>query len=609
MVATISNGQEDQVDKQILGGAHPSKKWVWGDPYPRKRFTIPMPTIPEESELEEDEAPIESKTMTKVSTSTENDLAETEKAPEEPRFVTGVPLACLMTGLMLAQFLISLDRTIISTKTSKAIPYITHEFESTPDIGWYGSAYLITACAFQPLFGRVFMLFSVKKAYLLGLFFFELGSLLCGVAPNSKTLIVGRAIAGFGSAGVLTGSFVVVAEAIPLHARPIFMAVVGTMFGVGATTGPLLGGVFTDLVTWRWCFYINLPVGAATMAAMILFFRPKKNKHANRGIVERLLDLDLAGNALLLGASMLLFLALEFTTHGMGWNNEKVMALLGGFGLAIIVFICWQNKLGDAALMPPRLALQRTVSASCGMAFMIYAALINLTYFLPVWFQAIRGASALQSGVNMIPYFIVNAVCSVGAGIFVTKIGYVTPPAIIGSAVGTVGLGLMTLLRVNTTTVQWAGYQVLTSLGFGISIQQGFMAVQTVVKDEDLAIATAAVVASQSLGGAVFLSVGNSIFQNKLLKASSSQALGDIDIKKLLDGGAASFRHLVPADKLPQMLEIYNKALVAVFMVSIPLGVLSAVISCFIEWKSVKQKRPAQKEKSQENQQANETGW
>lgn len=345
------------------------------------------------------------------------------------------------------------------------------------------------------------------------------------------------------------------------------------------------------------------------MAAMILFFRPKKNKHAKRGIFERLLDLDLAGNALLLGASMLLFLALEFSTHGMGWNNEKVMALLGGFGLAIIVFICWQNRLGDAALMPPRLALQRTVSASCGMAFMIYAALINLTYFLPIWFQAIRGASALQSGINMIPYFIVNAVCSVGAGIFVTKIGYVTPPAVIGSAVGTVGLGLMTLLRVNTTTVQWAGYQVLTSLGFGISIQQGFMAVQTVVKDEDLAIATAAVVAAQSLGGAVFLSVGNSIFQNKLLKASSSQALGDIDIKKLLDGGAASFRHLVPADKLPQMLEIYNKALVAVFMVSIPLGVLSAVISCFIEWKSVKQKRPARKEESQENQQENETGW
>ena len=111
----------------------------------------------------------------------------------------------------------------------QAIPYITHEFASTPDLGWYGSAYLLTACAFQPLFGRVFMIFSVKKAYLIAVFLFEVGSLLCGVAPNSITLIVGRAIAGLGSAGILTGSFVVVGAAVPLRSRPIFMAVVGTM--------------------------------------------------------------------------------------------------------------------------------------------------------------------------------------------------------------------------------------------------------------------------------------------------------------------------------------------------------------------------------------------
>lgn len=140
-------------------------------------------------------------------------------------YVTGIPLFCLMAGLMLAIFLISIDRTIIST----AIPYITSAFHSTPDIGWYGSSYLLTACAFQPVFGRIFMLFDVKKAYLLAMFLFELGSLICGVAHSSMALIVGRAIAGFGCAGMLTGSFVVVATAVPLHVRPVFMAVVGVM--------------------------------------------------------------------------------------------------------------------------------------------------------------------------------------------------------------------------------------------------------------------------------------------------------------------------------------------------------------------------------------------
>ncbi|KAK0656612.1 major facilitator superfamily domain-containing protein [Cercophora newfieldiana] len=499
-------------------------------------------------------------------------------------FITGFPLTCLIIGLMFAVFLISIDRTIIST----AIPYITGEFKSTPDIGWYGSAYLLTACAFQPVFGRVFMLFSIKKSYLLAMFFFEFGSLLCGVAPNSITLIIGRAIAGFGSAGVLTGSFVVVATAVPLHLRPIFMAVVGLMFGVGASVGPLLGGVFTDLVTWRWCFYINLPVGGATVAAMILFFSPKKHAHAHRKFTERFMDLDIVGNVLLLGASLMLFLALEYTTLGVAWSSAEIIGLLCGFGVVTILFILWQRWKGEDALMPPRILQQRTVAASCGMAFMTYGAIINLTFFLPIWFQAIRGDSAIISGVNMIPYFAVNAFFSLLAGVFVSMIGYVTPPAVIGSAIGTIGLGLLTLLSVDTTTAQWVGYEVLASAGFGLSIQQGFTAVQTVLDPADMAIGTAAVVASQSLGGAIFLSVGNSVFQNHLLKASADNILPGVNIKKVIDAGASAFRQLVPDDELPVMLEVYNEALRRVFIVGIPLGALAAFISCFIEFKSVK---------------------
>ncbi|KAK3986898.1 major facilitator superfamily domain-containing protein [Cladorrhinum sp. PSN332] len=502
----------------------------------------------------------------------------------ESSLVTGFPLVCLMVGLMLAVFLISIDRTIIST----AIPYITSEFHSTPDIGWYGSAYLLTACAFQPVFGRIFMLYSVKKAYLIGLFIFELGSLMCGVAPNSMTLIVGRAIAGWGSAGILTGSFVVVSAAIPLHLRPIFMAVVGLMFGVGASVGPLLGGVFTDLVTWRWCFYVNLPVGGLTAVAIMLFFSPRKGKHVHRTFINRFLDLDIIGNVLLLGASIMLFLALEFTTLGVPWSSAEIIGLLVGFGVVSIILVIWQRWKGEEALMPPRIVTQRTVAASCGMAFMTYGALINLTFFLPIWFQAIQGDSAIRSGVNMIPYFVINAFFSLLAGVFVSVVGYVTPPAVIGSAIGTVGLGLLTLLNVNTTTAQWVGYEILSSAGFGLSIQQGFSAVQTVLSEDDMAVGTAAVVASQSLGGAIFLSVGNSVFQNQLIKASRANMLPGVDIKKVIDAGAAAFRRLVPDDELPIMLEVYNNALRMVFVVGIPLGALAAFISCFIEWKSVK---------------------
>jgi MFS family permease len=376
----------------------------------------------------------------------------------------------------------------------------------------------------------------------------------------------------------------------------------------------LLGGVFTDLVvcpknhlpveeerlltvrqTWRWCFYINLPVGAATVAAMVLFFSPRKHSHAHRRLIERFLDLDIVGNVLLLGASLMLFLALEFTTLGAAWSSAEIIGLLVGFGVASILFTLWQRWKGEGALMPPRILQQRTVAASCGMAFMTYGAIINLTFFLPIWYQAIRGDSAIISGVNMIPYFAVNAFFSLLAGIFVSTIGYVTPPAVIGSAIGTIGLGLLTLMNVNTTTAQWVGYEILASAGFGLSIQQGFTAVQTVLEPADMAVGTAAVVASQSLGGAIFLSVGNSVFQNHLLKASAENVLPGVNIKKVIDAGASAFRELVPEEELPTMLDVYNEALRKVFIVGIPLGALAAFISCFIEFKSVKVQAKAAK--------------
>ncbi|KAI0126635.1 major facilitator superfamily transporter [Xylariales sp. AK1849] len=511
-------------------------------------------------------------------------------------FLTGLPLLLLVLGLCLVVFLISIDRTIITT----AIPYITAEFHSTSDIGWYGSSYLLTACAFQPVFGRVFTLFSIKWSYMLSMFMFMLGSLVCGVAPNSIALIVGRAVAGFGSAGLLTGSFVIVAIAVPLRLRPIYTAVVGLMFGVGATVGPLIGGVFTDLATWRWCFWLNLPAGAVTVIVMLLVFHPPAHRHLKRTFFDRIIDLDLIGNAILLGAAVMLFLALEFTTAGEAWGSARIIGLLCACGVTAVGFIVWQWWKQDAALIPPSIVTQRTVSAACAMAFFTYGALLIHTYFLPLWFQAIKGDTAIQSGVAMIPYFVANALFSLFSGIFVSKIGYFTPPAIIGSAIGTVGCGVFTLFNPSISTGTWIGFEILASAGFGMSIQQGFTAVQTVLPKDDLAVGTASVVASQSLGGAIFISVGNSVFQARLRAlASGGGALSGIDIQSIIDAGATAFRDLVTAEQLPTILQEYNGALQTVFTVAIPLGGLACISCCFLEWRSVKTRGKEQEKERQ----------
>jgi MFS family permease len=147
----------------------------------------------------------------------------------------------------------AVDNSIIAT----AIPEITNEFKSLPDVGWYGSAYLLTTAALQLLFGRFYTFFSIKLIYLIAIFIFELGSLICAVAQNSVTLIVGRAVAGVGSAAVFSGALIILAYSVPLEKRPIYSGMIGSMYGIASVSGPLLGGVFTDKVSWRWCFYIK----------------------------------------------------------------------------------------------------------------------------------------------------------------------------------------------------------------------------------------------------------------------------------------------------------------------------------------------------------------
>jgi hypothetical protein len=198
---------------------------------------------------------------------------------------------------------------------------------------------------------------------------------------------------------------------------------------------------------------------------------------------------------------------LQLTENGAPWSSARVIGLLAGAFATLLLFIFHLHRAGPRALIPLRILRQRTVAASCLLAFFLYAALLLHTYYLPLYFQAVRGASAIHSGVNMIPYMLANALFGLIAGIMVSKNGLFAAPAILGCAIGTIGAGLLTTLRVDTTSAMWIGYEILTSVGLGMAVQQGFTAVQTVLDAKDVPVGTAAVVACQSLGGAVFVSV------------------------------------------------------------------------------------------------------
>ena len=325
---------------------------------------------------------------------------------------------------------------------------------------------------------------------------------------------------------------------------------------------------------------------------MLIFFKPHKDVlESNKSFLSKVLGLDLIGNVILVVAAVMLFLALQLQENGFAWGSAHIVGLLVGAGITAIIFVLWQRKQGDEALLPGKIITQRSVAVSSIAAFFIYGTILIHAYYLPIWFQAVKDATAVQSGIDLIPYMIANALFSVFAGILVSKTGYFAPPAIVGCAIGTVGCGLLSTLQVNSSVGYWVGCQIVTSAGLGLAVQQGVIAVQTVLRLDEIPIGIAAIVSMQSLGGAVFVSVGNSILQNRLSTASAANQLPGVDVAKVLAAGATQFRSMVSADALPALLVVYNEAVTKVFVTAIPLSAIAFVAALGLEWKSVKTKK------------------
>ncbi|KAI1750129.1 major facilitator superfamily domain-containing protein [Xylaria castorea] len=509
-------------------------------------------------------------------------------------YPTGVRLALVLSSVYISIFLVSLDRLIVTT----AIPAITNEFNSLPDVGWYGAAYLLTSCAFQLLFGKLYSFYPIRAIYAISVLLFEIGSALCGAAPNSIALIIGRAIQGVGSAGIFSGGIVVIVYAVPLHRRPFFQGMIGAVFGVSSVLGPLVGGAFTTNVTWRWCFYINLPFGAVALAIIIFLLRIPDRPETKQSTKAKLAQLDGPGTLALLPAVVSILLALEWGGLVYPWNDRRVIALLT-LGIFLgIVFILVQAFLPATATIAPRIFKQRSILAGFWSTIALGSQMIIFVYFLPIWFQAIQGVSAVDSGIRLLPTTLSIVVSSIANGIFVTKIGYYTPSMLVGTAILTIGAGLLTTLQIDTGMGKWVGYQVLYGFGQGLCFQAPNLAAQTVLPKKDVPIGASLMFFSQILGGAIFVSVGQNVLNNQLVQRLSH--IPGFSPSIIQSGGATSLIETFAPQYRHDALVAYNESLRTVFRVGLVLAAVTVLGAACMEWRSVKKEQPSAKPKDVE---------
>ncbi|KAF2761140.1 MFS general substrate transporter [Pseudovirgaria hyperparasitica] len=492
----------------------------------------------------------------------------------------------IMSAAYLAMFLVTLDQNILATAT----PRITDEFHSLDDLSWYNTAYILTMCCFQLLTGKIYKYYPVKPIFLISCVIFEIGSVVCGAAPDSPSFIVGRAIAGLGSSAIFSGVMVILFNVVPLQERPIYQGLFGAVYGFASVVGPLIGGTFTDKVSWRWCFYINLPVGAISIIVTFFFVdqRGQKLDSPASSFVGRVQQLDPIGTIVVLPAIVCLILALQWGGVKYPWNDARIIILFVLSVVLFLVFIGIQIWKQEDATLPPRIVKQRSIAGATWFGLCNGAAAQVIVFYLPLWFQAIKGVSAIKSGIMLLPTMIATVLCSVGSGVILTKlIPYNNPFFYASSLLMPIGAGLLTTLEPSTGPAKWIGYQVVLGIGLGLGLQQGLVVVQTVLRRADVATGTVFVLFVRFLGTAICLPIGQAIFLNSLVK--NLTGMPSIDPSEIANTGATNIRDMVSGKELSLLLFGYNDALVNTFYVAVGLGCASVIGTVTVEWRRLGQ--------------------
>ena len=322
---------------------------------------------------------------------------------------------------------------------------------------------------------------------------------------------------------------------------------------------------------------------------MFFFSDPKRDTPDDESLLKRVRQLDPIGTSFFLPAIISLLLALQWGGTKYSWSNGRIIALFIVFGVLIVGFFYVQYRQGENATVPPRIIANRSVWAGCLYGFCSSSTFFLMVYYVPIWFQAVQGTSAVESGIRNLPMLISTILFSIASGGLVTKLGYYTSFMFAATVLMSVGAGLISSFKPDTRSPAWIGYQVLFGLGYGTGSRQPLVAIQTVLSIDDIPAGTSVSLFCTTLGGALFVSIGQSVFTNQLVQ-SLAQLVPSLDPHVVVSAGATDLQRTLPAKLLPNIILAYNNALTMAFLVSVAMATMTVVGSILMPWDSVKKK-------------------
>ncbi|MDN3267828.1 MFS transporter [Streptomyces sp. MA15] len=478
-------------------------------------------------------------------------------------------IGALLLGLLLA----ALDQTIVST----ALPTIVSELGGLEHLSWVVTAYLLASTAATPLWGKLGDQYGRKRLFQTAIVIFLVGSVLCGVAQDMPQLIGFRALQGLGGGGLIVLSMAIVGDLVPPRERGRYQGLFGAVFGATSVLGPLLGGLFTQHLSWRWVFYINVPVGIVALAviAAVLHIPRRSAKHV----------IDYLGTFLIASVATCLVLVASLGGTTWAWASPQIIGLAVLGAVLIVAFVAAERRAAEPVL-PLKLFRVRTFTLSAVISFIVGFAMFGALTYLPTFLQVVHGISPTLSGVHMLPMVAGMLLSSTGSGQIVSRTGRWKVFPIAGTAVTAVGLLLLHQLDTQSSTAVMSAFFFVFGLGLGLVMQVLVLIVQNAVPYEDLGVATSGATFFRSIGASFGVAVFGAIFTGRL-DDQLTAALRGADLPPgvspgTLEADPRGIGALPPALR-PAALDAYSTAITDVFLYAVPIALLGFALAWFLK--------------------------